>query len=196
MTYTINTECIPSGITPSQYFLMLSLLEEPNTIEIATDLFQKGRVIPLFDPKTRVLRGFDLTPQSRELVREVVEQSMVVKTANYRDLAEKLKKIFPTGRKDGTNRYWTEGVALIERRLKIFERKYGLFSPESILEAADRYVKSFDGNYKYMRTLRYFIWREEAGVGGEIESKSDLLTFLENAGEVEDLRNDWTSELV
>lgn len=196
MIYTIDTECLPPDITPSQYFLLLSLIEEPNTIERATDLYEKGRVMPLYDSETKVLRGFALTPESREEVREILEKSLVVKTNNYKELAQKLKEVFPPGKKDGTSRYWAEGVTLIERRLKVFEKKYGVFPEEDILDAAKRYVEGFNGNYKYMRTLRYFIFREEIGAAHDLESKSDLLTYLENKGEEENLRNDWTSTVV
>lgn len=195
MIYTVNTECIPAGITPSQFFLLLSLIEEPNTIEAATDLYQKDIIEPIFDTNTRVLRGFKFKSGWRDKVKDILEESVIIKTRSYKELAAELKTIFPPGKKEGTNRYWAEGVALIERRLKLFEKKYGLYSPESILEAAKKYVEGFNGNYRFMRTLRYFIFREEIGVAGEVESKSDLLTYLENAGEEDGLRNDWTTEL-
>ena len=40
MIYTIDTESLPEGVTVSQYFLLLSLIEEPNTIETATELYE------------------------------------------------------------------------------------------------------------------------------------------------------------
>lgn len=196
MIYTINTNCIPSDISPSQYFLMLSLIEEPNTIERATDLWEKGLITPLYDRETHVLRGFTLTTESREKVVEILSNSMTKDSRNYKNLAAKLKEVFPSGRKDGTSNYWAEGISLIERRLKQFEKKYGLFSDEAILNAAKKYVEGFNGNYRYMRTLRYFIFREERGAAGDIESKSDLLTYLENVGNEENLRDDWTSTIV
>ena len=196
MIYTINTECIPADITPSQFFLLLSLMEEPNTIETATDLYQKGIVEPIFDSKTRVLRGFKFQSGWRDKVKDILEESVVKKSRDYKELATQLKAIYPSGKKEGTSRYWAEGVALIERRLKLFEKKYGVFPPEEILDAAKRYVEGFDGNYRFMRTLRYFIFREELGVAGEVESKSDLLTYMENKGEDQQQNYDWTTTLV
>ena len=105
-----------------------------------------------------------------------------------------VRKVFPQGRKPGTSRYWTEGVSLIDRRLKAFEKKYGKFPDSEILDAAKRYVASFQGNYQYMAVLRYFIFKEVVGKAGDLESKSDLLTYLENSGEVDE-RQDWTAEL-
>ncbi len=75
-------------------------------------------------------------------------------------------------------------------------KKYGIFPDEAIINATKRYVEGFNDNYTYMRTLRYFLWREEKGASGDVESKSDLLTYLENSEEEKDLRNDWTSTIV
>lgn len=196
MIYTIDTSCIPPDISVSQYFLMLSLMEEPDTIERATDLWEKGYITPLYDRETYVLRGFTLTAESREKTVEILSNSLTKESKDYKTLATKLKEVFPSGKKDGTSNYWAEGTTLIERRLKQFEKKYGLFSDEAILNAARKYVEGFNGNYRYMRTLRYFIFREERGAAGDVESKSDLLTYLENAGEEDNLKNDWTSTVV
>lgn len=195
MIYTINTDLIPDDISPSQFFLLVSLLEEPNTLETATDLFDKKYIKPIYDQKTYVLRGFSLTPECRDKVVSILESSYTKGTRSYKDLALKLKEVFPAGRKEGTSRYWSEGVALIEKRLKTFEKKYGSYSDEAILNAAKEYVKGFNGEYKFMRTLRYFIWRDERGADGEIENKSDLLTYLEHEGEEDTLKHDWTTEL-
>ena len=59
---------------PSQFFLLLSLMEEPNTIETATDLYQKGIVEPIFDSKTRVLRGFKFQSGWRDKVKDILEE--------------------------------------------------------------------------------------------------------------------------
>lgn len=194
MIYTIDTESLPEGVTVSQYFLLLSLIEEPNTIETATELYEKKFLQPLYDDKTRVLRGFALTAEGKDKVVAALENSHNKGAQDYTKLAEELKKVFPQGRKPGTSRYWTEGVSLIDRRLKAFEKKYGKFPDSEILDAAKRYVASFQGNYQYMAVLRYFIFKEVVGKAGDLESKSDLLTYLENSGEVDE-RQDWTAEL-
>lgn len=110
------------------------------------------------------------------------------------DLAIKLKSIFPKGTKEGTNTPWTEGAKLIKRRLLMFFKKYGKYSSEEIIAAAESYVHSFNGNYSYMRVLKYFIFKE-AVKAGEIESSSELLTWIENAGQENNIIRDWTSDL-
>lgn len=111
-------------------------------------------------------------------------------------IAIKLKELFPKGKKDGTNYYWTEGVALITRRLKLFFKKYGAtYTEDQIVNATRKYVQSFNGNYTYMRLLKYFILKEKVGASGEVEGDSELINYIENAGQEDELKNDWTSTL-
>ena len=65
-------------------------------------------------------------------------------------------------------------------------QKYEIYTEEQIIKAAKKYVESFNGDYRYMKLLKYFIFKEE------IESStSDLLTYIENAEEESDLKNNW-----
>lgn len=111
------------------------------------------------------------------------------------DLSEKLKEVFPKGKKDGTSNYWAEGKALIVKRLKVFFKKYGSdYTDEQIIEAAKKYIEGFNGDYRFMRTLKYFIYKDSI-VAGEREYTSDLLNYLENAGQENTLKDDWNTEL-
>ena len=69
------------------------------------------------------------------------------------------------------------------------------FTDEQIVQAAEKYVQGFNGNYQYMRLLKYFIFKEKVGANGEVEGDSELISYIENAGQEEDLKNDWTSSL-
>ena len=110
-------------------------------------------------------------------------------------IAAKLRLIFPRGIKEGTNSRWVDGVSIVAKRLKQFVIKYGAFSEEEIINAAQRYVDSFNGNYTKMRTLRYFIWAEKRNPAtGEVEYTSDLLSFIEDA-EDDNIMNDWEVQL-
>lgn len=98
-------------------------------------------------------------------------------------LAKQLKNLFPKGKKEGTAQYWAEGEALIAKRLHKFYDKYGKFDDDVIVQATKNYIESFNGSYKYMRTLKYFIFAEKINIAGEQESTSDLLTYIENLNE-------------
>lgn len=102
---------------------------------------------------------------------------------NQVSLAKQLKNLFPKGKKPGTNQYWAEGEAVIAKRLHKFYDKYGKFDENSIINAAKKYIEGFNGDYRFMRTLKYFIYAEKINSAGEQESTSDLLTYIENAEE-------------
>ena len=69
------------------------------------------------------------------------------------------------------------------------------YSPmESIEEAASKYVESFNGDYKYMKLLKYFIFKDKIGAARNVEEDSDLVTYIENNGQ-EDLSETWMTEL-
>lgn len=129
-----------------------------------------------------------LTQEGVDFIEEVIVDSEIPdSTQKLMKLATELKNIFPKGRKEGTNLYWADGVALIVKRLKIFIKKYGdTYTEEQIIKAAKKYVESFNGDYRYMKLLKYFIFKEETE-----SSTSDLLTYIENAEEESDLKNNW-----
>lgn len=142
--------------------------------------------------------GWRLTKAGGELLDSVIVDSDKIQEPQDKlnSLAVRLKEIFPKGKKEGTNYYWAEGVALIIRRLKIFFKKYGnKYSEEQIIKAAETYVKSFNGSYQYMKLLKYFIFKEKVGAAGEIEGDSELLNYIENYGQEDETKQDWVSTL-
>lgn len=114
------------------------------------------------------------------------------------DLALELMAIFPAQKKQGTCHYFRGNRKDISLRLKKFFKLYGnSYTKEQIIEAAKKYVASFNGNYSYMRILKYFIWKDERKIDSEgkgyIEETSDLASYIDNNGE--ESNNDWTAEL-
>lgn len=198
MTISLNKEaCSNNGITLGEALLMLAIANKADLKEAEQALISKGFITAerneLFQPI-----GWVLTRKGANVIDSVVIDSDKQQEPQDRlnSLATRLKEIFPKGKKDGTNYYWAEGVALIVRRLKLFFKKYGNdFTDEQIIQATEKYVQGFNGNYQYMRLLKYFIFKEKVGAGGEVEGDSELISYIENAGQEEDLRNDWTSTL-
>ena len=128
-------------------------------------------------------------------IEEWFGMSAVVNTGEDRltVLARNMRDIFPDGKKEGTNYYWKDSVPLVAKRLAIFFKNYGdHYTNEQIIDATQRYVDSFNGNYKFMHLLKYFIRKRDPFTG---EYNSELLSYLENAAQ-DDVRNDWTSSLV
>lgn len=111
----------------------------------------------------------------------------MVQKSEIKELATELKALFPKGKKPGTNIYWAGGVALIEKRLVRFFEKYGNdYTKEDIIRATKQYVSSYEYNPTIMRTLMYFIYKDDV-VNGETIYRSDLLDILENQEEDVDL---------
>ena len=144
-------------------------------------------------------KGYTIIPyESRNIIDSILSDSNLKeeKKSELEILASKLKEVFPKGKKEGTNQYWSEGTALIIKRLNLFYRKYGKsYTNEQILDAARRYVESYKGDYRFMRTLKYFIWAEKTNAKSEVESTSDLLTYIENKDEIQVENGNWEIEL-
>jgi hypothetical protein len=109
-------------------------------------------------------------------------------------LSKRLMEVFPAGKKPGTTIYWKGNCRDIRLRLKKFFKKYGdTYTDEQIVGAAQAYVNSFNGDYSYMRVLKYFIWKDERKLDADghlsVEEVSDLATILENAGQVDNDSN-------
>lgn len=186
-----------NGITIDEALLMLVIHNKADLERAEKALIQKGLITAERNDLFQQV-GWRLTNKGTEVLDSVIMDSDKEQEPQDRliQLATRLKEIFPKGKKDGTNYYWADGVALIVRRLKLFFKKYGnKFTDEQIVQAAEKYVQGFNGNYQYMRLLKYFIFKEKVGANGEVEGDSELISYIENSGHEEDLRNDWTSSL-
>ena len=109
-------------------------------------------------------------------------------------LADKLRELFPKGRKEGTNLQWRDSTAIISKRLKTIVKKYNItFTDEEAVDATKRYIESFNGDYRFMQVLMYFIFKNEI-VNGVREERSQFMSYLQNKEDM--VNNDWTHELV
>lgn len=186
-----------NGMTIDEALLMLVIHNKINLEKAEEALIQKGLITAERNDLFQQV-GWRLTNKGTEVLDSVIMDSDKEQEPQDRliQLATRLKEIFPKGKKDGTNYYWADGVALIVRRLKLFFKKYGnKFTDEQIIQAAEKYVQGFNGNYQYMRLLKYFIFKEKIGANGEVEGDSELINYIENAGQEENLRNDWATTL-
>lgn len=219
MTIRLNKEsAAQNGITLDEALCMIIIHNKVNLELAKENLIQKGLLTADRDEAFQQI-GWRLTNKGTETLNSTIIDSDKPKGREddfSLEIAAKLKEIFPKGKKDGTNYYWAEGTALIVRRLKLFFKKYeeyienefkeessnlskeefNKFIGDKIVYAASKYVNSFNGNYRYMKLLKYFILKEKVGAAGEVEGESELMNYIENYGQEEDLRNDWTSTLL
>ena len=119
-------------------------------------------------------------------------------------LANKLRELFPAGKKPGYAYTWRDSTSCIVDRLKKFFLKYGDYPDDDIIRVTKNYVDSFNGNYTYMQLLKYFIWKNKTTgtemvngrLVGEVERQSQLAAYLEDGEEETVAHNDWDVELV
>lgn len=197
MTITINEKiCADNGMELSELLALLLIKTEVNISElfssmenkkmIKKDIFNNYLISQRFDDiACNILLDSDKDSQSPERIE---------------NLALKLMKIFPPEKKAGTCHYFRGNKKDISLKLKKFFKLYGnKYTDEQILEAAKKYVDSFNGNYQFMRILKYFIWKDERKIDSEgkgyIEETSDLATYIENVKANEPSENNWTMNL-
>ena len=168
------------GITLSEFpFLYKKLIEKEVFVEVEGKYYITHRYDDLF---CKVLLDAEESIPTEDKLEE---------------LAISLMHIFPSGKKIGTSNYWRGNKKDIKLKLQKFFKLYGnSYSFDQIIEATKKYVDSFNGDYKFMRILKYFIWKDERKIGADgkcyIEEVSDLASFLEN-DDVEN--NNWNIEL-
>ena len=103
------------------------------------------------------------------------------------NLAIQMRALYPKG--NSSSGYpWRGNLRDLTKRLKKFFKLYGNWTDEEIINATQRYVSHYNGDYTYMRILKYFILKSDKG-----EEGSDLSTWLENDTEVNN--DDWLNEM-
>lgn len=193
MKYVIDdTVAEKMGLSLPQ-ILALMLIKTGTDIKwVLSELMDKEAIVAIGTPPTRYM----LTQRWSDLCDNVLLTSdkYVPSEDVIVPIAEKLMQIFPQGKKPGTPYYWKCNKREVTLKLKSFFKLYGnTYTEEQIINAARDYVDSFNGDYRFMRLLKYFIWKKD-GEQGEI---SELATFIDNAGQ-ENVNADsnWVNTLV
>lgn len=113
---------------------------------------------------------------------------VVVDRTFFRELAEKLRELWPSGNK--SDKYpWRDSVDNLVKRLDTLWtiRNLGEYDMDTCLAVARRYLARFTNDVKYMQTLKYFILKQDRVIqsDGRIRyvSKSMFADMLENVTE-------------
>ena len=195
MKITISEDVCSRHKVSLEKILLILLARVSRNIPSALDALLKEDVIRKDEDGYSVSEGWS------DSIDNILVESETNKETDDRilELADKMMEEFPKGRKEGSNQYWRGNKKEIAVRLRKFAKMYGRkWTDIELLKATRRYVQSFNGNYKYMRVLKYFIWkveRKQDEEGNQISCEtSDLATLLENKEDTVD-NNDWTNEL-
>lgn len=141
--------------------------------------------------------GYNLVDKGTSLLNTIIIDSAILpKRSEFEETAVKLKALWPKGKRPDANVAWAESPKLITIRLQQFFVKYCKgtdYTLEDIYNKAKEYVESFNGNHKYMRSLKYFIFRDR-GITGDANYDSPLLDMLE--GNTDTINKDWDNNIL
>ena len=195
MAKLTDVACRKHNLLLSEGIALLAI--STTTDDTYKSLVDKGLITKANGTMQSLNRKYNATEKGIILADELIadsEESIVVKEDSIKELADKLRSIYPEGKMAGTSYYYRCNRADIVRKLKSFFRRYGEYTTEQIIEATQRYVNSFNGNYTYLRLLKYFIWKDE-NKDGETLQVSQLADWIENKNEVNATNPDWTTTL-
>lgn len=189
MKFTIDSTVLErDNITMQEFSIILYYLSGGvGTLhkELCSDLREKGFLKKVGD-------SYEFHEGKKSKIRTwIVNSSNSSETMDrLTSLAETMQSIYPTGKKMGTNDYWRDSTKVIAQRLAMFFKKYGDRPDELIIRATRGYVESFNGEYQYMRLLKYFIYKKEGG-----DEVSPLASYLDNAGQEDTENLNWRDKV-
>lgn len=195
MAKLTDVACRKHNLLLSEGVALLAI--STTTDDTYKSLVDKGLITKANGTMQSLNRKYNATEKGIILADELIadsEENIVAKEDSIKELADKLRSIYPEGKMAGTSYYYRCNRADIVRKLKSFFRRYGEYTTEQIIEATQRYVNSFNGNYTYLRLLKYFIWKDE-NKDGETLQVSQLADWIENKNEVNTNNTDWATTL-
>lgn len=201
MTISINKEIAEKHeITIQELLVLLAIANGTHFKNTIEDLLQKGYIGECFVDGSYNGSYFITRAIASKISSIILESDQVVGKSSFIErvdnLVPKLQECFPTGKKEGTDKYWRGNKTDIRKKLLSFFKRYeDSYTDDQIIEATRNYVSSFNGQYRFMRVLQYFIWKDEVK-DGERVSSSDLASYIENSSQTETLREDWNTSIV
>lgn len=197
MKLTIDQTILENNNLTLEEFLVLFLsAKEVDIGDISQSLVAKG-----FADKDLFSSGkLVISDKVKDLISTISidsDKNVIDKDSEFTELAAELREIYPAGRKDGTTYMWRGTTAEVAKKLKTLVVKYGfVINKESVIKATKEYVNSFNGNYRYMQLLKYFILKSVKDADGNVDIKSELMSIIENSGQLDAQKEDWVSNMV
>lgn len=188
---SINKDVLEkNNLSMDEFLVLLLTYNKANIQKVKQSLVEKGLAdFSVFDDELVI------SSTTKDLITSITIDSdvkVLSKDKEFKELADKLKELFPKGRKAGTTYMWRDSTAVIARKLKTLVVKYDYqFTEEQAIKATKAYVESFNGDYTYMQLLKYFILKSLPD--GEI--KSDFMSYIENEGQEDELSDNWLNEM-
>lgn len=201
MIFTINSECLKKqGMTVPEALGILLVKSGVNIHELFNQLEASERIV-----RTSTSGSYLITHKTNNELEEALNdaEGTLPQESDIVDIVSAMRQVFPKGSKpkdngEPSNWMWRGNTKDLVRALKTFINDYGMYTKEEFVRAAEKYVRSFNGDYRKMRILKYFIVKNEHKMKedgtGYIERVSDLATVLENLDDEEENIN-WDTEM-
>lgn len=197
MKITIDQTILDKNNLTLEEFLVLYLgAKDVDIKSILQSLIAKGLADKNLFSKEKIV----VSDKVKDLISTIFidsDRNIIDKDSEFTELATELREIYPAGRKDGTTYMWRGTTAEVAKKLKTLVVKYRFtINKEDVIKATKEYVNSFNGNYRYMQLLKYFILKSTRDADGNIEVKSELMSFIENKDQIEEQKEDWVSNMI
>ena len=137
-----------------------------------------------------------------------LEKQQNMSDSYYDNLAKALRELWPAGNKVVTDKRgnakeypWRESVTTLSSRLKHLwaVRKLPFVPIETCIGIAQRYLSQFESDTKYMKTLKYFILRQDRLISPDGSFKcinsSQFADMLEGKADEDAIQNEWEQML-
>lgn len=198
MKITIDDKvCLKHKLTVEETLIALAVKYGKNIKEAYENLLDR-EVLMRDDENTY------LTQHWNDVLDEVLVDSSgaIDDEDRLRGLATKMRDVYPKGKMPGTPYYYQCNTREIMLKLKKFFKVYGNYTDDDIVDATQRFVASFNGNYKFLPLIKYFISKDKMVMDEEgqqhVSPESPLATFLENKDSTDNLAtasDDWLTSV-
>jgi len=204
MKYIIDSEvCEKHGVSLETVLYLLALfLGKPIGQKTVQEAWHLGAIMAHDTDSNGNITTVSLEKHGAEIVHDIISDSTYTPTGEdrYLKLAEQLIELYPKGKKEGTAYMWRDSKSVIPKRLETLANKLEkttgeTFTDEQAINATKAYVASFNGNYTYMQLLKYFISKRNI-IDGVTEETSQLLSYIENEGQVDTNPRDWVDRVI
>lgn len=198
MKFTIDENiCLKKGLSISEILVITLIKTGVDLSTLIKDMEEKEMI------KKDIFGNYLVIDRYDRIASDIIlsADTDVPKEDRLEALALQLMDIYPKGKKEGTNNYWRGNKREIKERLQKFFKLYGnKYTDAQILTATQKYIEGFNSDYSYMRVLKYFIWKDKVvrdsdSTKGSVVECSDLATYIENAGQEDNLKQDWRTTI-
>lgn len=196
MKITIDEKvCLKHKLTPEEVLLTLAIRSSKDLQKVFNNLVNR-KVLVDREGKYYVTQHW-----SDEIDEILCDSIGEVSDDRINNLAEELRDCYPKGKMPNTPYYYRCNSREVRQKLKKFFTLYGKYSDEELINATKRYVASFNGNYKYLPLIKYFIMKNKKVMDEDgsyhVVEVSPLADFLENKEDnnVVTASDDWLVEV-